>query len=51
MEPITPHDSQRQFGLSGIWTCNHLHASPELYHCAMDADYLVTMGGENNQKK
>ena len=43
MKPIlTPHDGQGQFGLSGIRTFDHSHASPELYHCAtgMNIIYL-----------
>lgn len=27
---LTPHDARRQFNLSGIRTCDQLHASPEL---------------------
>ena len=33
---LTPHDGQRKFDLSGIQTCDHPHAGPELYHCATD---------------
>ena len=35
---LTIHDGRRQFGLSGVRTCDHVHASPELYHCDTDAD-------------
>ena len=31
---LTPHDSRRHFGLSGIRTCDHPQACPKLYHCA-----------------
>ena len=34
---LTPHDGRCQFGLSGIRTCDHPHANPELYYCAMGA--------------
>ena len=36
---LTPHDSRRHFGLSGIQTCVHPHGSPALYHCATGADF------------
>ena len=35
---LTPNDGQCQFSLSGIRTCDHRHASYELYHCATSAD-------------
>ena len=38
---LTPHDGRRQFGKSGIRTCDHPHVSPELFHCAMDADKQI----------
>ena len=39
MRPIlAPHDGRCQFGLIGIRTCDHLHPSPELYHCSSGAD-------------
>ena len=41
MKPIlAPHDGRRQFGSSRIRTYDHLHASPELYHCATGT-YLI----------
>ena len=35
---LTPYNGRRQISLSGIRTCDHPHATPELYHCATDAD-------------
>ena len=44
MTPIlTPHDGRRQFGLSGMRTCDHPHASPELYHCATDSGRVTNI--------
>ena len=34
----TPHDSRLKFGLSGVRTYDHPHASPEIYHRASDAE-------------
>ena len=43
---LTPHDGRRQFHLSTIQTCDNPHATPDLYHCATDADdhILVCVG-------
>ena len=38
---LTPYDGRRQFELSGIRTYDHPYASPELYHCATDANFLI----------
>ena len=44
MKPmLTAHDGRHQFGLSAIWTCDHLHASPELYHCTADAGNVLIL--------
>ena len=47
---LTPNDGRRHFGMSGIRTCVHLHGSPELYHCATDAnlDDLTWFSGIKN---
>ena len=34
-------DGLSQFGLSGMRTNHHWQASPELYHCATDADAVI----------
>ena len=41
---LTPYDGQRQIGLSGIWTYDLWHASPELYCYAKGADVRVIRG-------